>query len=67
MKLSSDTAPKAARAACFIKSAIIDGMKNTPAAKRVLCPFGDRWYLSSWQEKVNLPPEKKLQQKEKTY
>ncbi len=24
-------------------------------------PFGDRWYLSSWQEKVNLPPENRLQ------
>ncbi len=65
MKRNSDTAPKAVRAACFIKSEVIDGIKNTPAAKRVLCPFGDRWYLSSWQEKVNLPPENRLQQKRK--
>ncbi|WP_255883153.1 MULTISPECIES: hypothetical protein [unclassified Ruminococcus] len=65
MKLSRDTAPKAVKAACFIKSVFIGETKNTPAAKRVLCPFGDRWYLSSWQEKVNLHLKTDFSRKER--
>lgn len=27
-----------------------------------VCPHDGRWYLSSWREKANFPPEKILQQ-----
>ena len=27
-----------------------------------VCPLDGRWYLSSWREKANFPPEKILQQ-----
>lgn len=27
-----------------------------------VCPLDGRWYLSSWMEKANFPPEKILQQ-----
>ena len=29
---------------------------------RDVCPLDGRWYLSSWREKANFPPEKILQQ-----
>ena len=40
--------------------------KTYQQLSRKICEAGDRWHLSSWQEKVNLPPENRLRQNEKT-